>query len=85
MVRSHPNRVTCYHASMNDASSDAAAGAHRPAHHPSVKCGRIGVLITNLGTPDATDYSSMRRYLKEFLSDKRVIEENSLVWKLSST
>ncbi len=67
---------------MNDASSDAAAGAHRPAHHPPVKSGRIGILIANLGTPDATDYSSMRRYLKEFLSDKRVIEENSLVWKL---
>jgi len=40
------------------------------------------VLIANLGTPDATDYWSMRRYLKEFLSDKRVIEENSLIWKL---
>jgi ferrochelatase len=40
------------------------------------------VLIANLGTPDATDFWSMRRYLKEFLSDKRVIEENSLTWKL---
>jgi ferrochelatase len=67
---------------MNDASPDAVAGAHRPAAHPPVKSGRIGVLIANLGTPDATDYSSMRRYLKEFLSDKRVIEENSLTWKL---
>jgi ferrochelatase len=44
--------------------------------------GRIGVLLVNLGTPDATDFWSVRRYLKEFLSDKRVIEENSLVWKL---
>src|SRR4029450_5197391 len=44
--------------------------------------GRIGVLIVNLGTPDATDYWSMRRYLKEFLSDRRVIEDNSLTWKL---
>ncbi|MGV3633024.1 MAG: ferrochelatase [Pseudorhodoplanes sp.] len=67
---------------MNDASSDAVAGAHRPAGHPPVKSGKIGVLIANLGTPDATDYSSMRRYLKEFLSDKRVIEEDSLTWKL---
>jgi protoporphyrin/coproporphyrin ferrochelatase len=67
---------------MNDASSDAVAGQHRPSGHPPVKSGRIGVLIANLGTPDATDYSSMRRYLKEFLSDKRVIEENSLTWKL---
>ena len=41
---------------------------------------RIGVLLLNLGTPDATDYWSMRRYLKEFLSDRRVIEEPRLKW-----
>jgi ferrochelatase len=63
---------------MNDASSETVAGGSRTA----VKSGRIGVLIANLGTPDATDYRSMRRYLKEFLSDKRVIEESSLTWKL---
>ncbi|HKY86296.1 MAG TPA: ferrochelatase [Pseudorhodoplanes sp.] len=56
--------------------------ATRPAGHPPVAAGRIGVLIANLGTPDATDFWSMRRYLKEFLSDKRVIEENTLIWKL---
>jgi ferrochelatase len=44
--------------------------------------GRIGVLLVNLGTPDATDYWSVRRYLKEFLSDRRVIEENRLKWWL---
>ncbi len=42
---------------------------------------RTGVLIVNLGTPDATDASSVRRYLREFLSDKRVIEDQGLVWK----
>ena len=42
---------------------------------------RIGVLLLNLGTPDATDYWSMRRYLKEFLSDERVIDVNPLIWK----
>ena len=42
---------------------------------------RIGVLIVNLGTPDATDAPSVRRYLKEFLSDARVIENQGLVWK----
>lgn len=42
--------------------------------------GKIGVLLVNLGTPDATDYWSMRRYLKEFLSDRRVIETNRLLW-----
>ena len=44
---------------------------------------RIGVLLVNLGTPDATDYWSMRRYLKEFLSDRRVIEENRIKWWLA--
>lgn len=42
--------------------------------------GRIGVLIVNLGTPEATSYWPMRRYLKEFLSDPRVVESNRLVW-----
>ena len=40
----------------------------------------IGVLLVNLGTPEATDYWSMRRYLKEFLSDRRVIETNRVLW-----
>jgi len=44
--------------------------------------GRIGVLLVNLGTPDATDYWSMRRYLKDFLSDPRVIEQNRIKWWL---
>src|ERR1700719_2012602 len=44
--------------------------------------GRIGVLLVNLGTPEATDYWSMRRYLAEFLSDRRVIEENRVKWWL---
>jgi ferrochelatase len=42
--------------------------------------GKIGVLLLNLGTPDGTDYWSMRRYLKEFLSDRRVIEVPRLIW-----
>jgi len=67
---------------MSDASSAAVAGPGLTKNRPPVKSGRIGVLLANLGTPDATDFWSMRRYLKEFLSDKRVIEENSLVWKL---
>ena len=52
----------------------------RPVDHPPVKAGRIGVLLMNLGTPEATDYWSMRRYLKEFLSDRRVIETPRLIW-----
>ena len=44
--------------------------------------GKIGVLLINLGTPDGTDYWPMRRYLKEFLSDRRVIETNRVLWWL---
>ena len=54
--------------------------AHWPADHPSVAYGRIGVLLLNLGTPDGTSYWPMRRYLKEFLSDPRVIEEPKWKW-----
>jgi ferrochelatase len=64
---------------MNETLTSAA---FRPADHPPVASGRIGVLIVNLGTPDATDYWSMRRYLSEFLSDRRVIEENRVKWWL---
>ena len=53
---------------------------HTPPGHPALPPRRIGVLLVNLGTPDATDYWSMRRYLKEFLSDRRVIEENPVKW-----
>src|SRR5512147_3020315 len=42
--------------------------------------GKIGVLLVNLGTPDGTDYWSVRRYLKEFLSDRRVVETNRALW-----
>jgi protoporphyrin/coproporphyrin ferrochelatase len=52
------------------------------AAHPAVNHGRIGVLLTNLGTPDATGYWPMRRYLKEFLSDRRVIELNPILWQI---
>jgi ferrochelatase len=52
----------------------------RPADHPTVANGRIGVLLVNLGTPDATDFKSVKRYLKEFLSDPRVIEIPRAVW-----
>src|SRR5262245_6897663 len=61
--------------------SGAEPGAsHRPAGHPPVKSGRIGVLLLNLGTPDATGYRPMRRYLKQFLSDQRVIELPRWKW-----
>lgn len=52
-----------------------------PADHPSVESGRIGVLVVNLGTPDAPETGPVRRYLAEFLSDPRVIEIPSLLWQ----
>ena len=52
----------------------------RPENHPPVKSGKVGVLLVNLGTPDGTDYTSMRRYLAEFLRDRRVIEWSPLYW-----
>jgi ferrochelatase len=67
---------------MDQINLSVAGSSHRPADHPQVASGAIGVLLTNLGTPDATDAPSVRRYLREFLNDKRVIEENSLTWKL---
>jgi ferrochelatase len=53
----------------------------KPPDHPEVGPRRVGVLLLNLGTPDATDYWSMRRYLSEFLSDSRVIETPRLIWQ----
>ncbi|MET3824735.1 MULTISPECIES: ferrochelatase [Sphingomonas] len=52
-----------------------------PAGHPPVKPRRIGVLLTNLGTPDGSDVRSVKRYLGEFLSDRRVVEISPLVWQ----
>jgi ferrochelatase len=50
--------------------------------HPPIKFGRTGVLIINLGTPDTTNWIDIRKYLKEFLSDKRVIEVNPIIWQI---
>ena len=50
--------------------------------HPEVKFGKTGVLIINLGTPDSTSWWDIRKYLKEFLSDRRVIEINPIVWQI---
>ncbi len=55
--------------------------AHAPADHPPVVRPRIGILLANLGTPDNYDYWSMRRYLAEFLSDKRVIDYPAWKWQ----
>ena len=62
-----------------DAKAARALGP-LPAGHPPVKSGKTGILLLNLGTPDGTDYRSMWRYLREFLSDPRVIEIPKIAW-----
>lgn len=62
-----------YVVSAIEAHSRCANGTAVPPH-------KIGVLLSNLGTPDGTDYWSMRRYLSEFLSDRRVIEISRFMW-----
>ncbi|UYY57622.1 ferrochelatase [Sphingomonas sp. S2-65] len=52
-----------------------------PADHPPIPAARIGVLLVNLGTPDAPDARSVRRYLGEFLSDPRVVEIPQILWQ----
>jgi protoporphyrin/coproporphyrin ferrochelatase len=80
---------------MNEASPIAATTATALASEPAatavpadvpgparVEGGKIGVLLVNLGTPDGADAASVRRYLKEFLSDPRVIENQGVLWQL---
>ncbi|MEM7269768.1 MAG: ferrochelatase [Pseudomonadota bacterium] len=55
--------------------------AHAPAAHPRVPPRKTGVLLSNLGTPNGTDYWNMRRYLREFLSDRRIIEAPVWLWQ----
>jgi len=50
--------------------------------HPNINFGKTGILLINLGTPDSTKWIDIRRYLKEFLSDRRVIEVNPFIWKI---
>lgn len=62
-------------------ADDASRPAHAPVDHPRVPAAKVGILLANLGTPDGYDYWSMRRYLNEFLSDRRVIDYSPVVWQ----
>ena len=66
---------------MLDAAQYATRPEHAPADHPKVAREKIGILLANLGTPDNYDYWSMRRYLNEFLSDRRVIDYPAWKWQ----
>jgi ferrochelatase len=67
---------------MKDRMTEAENNISRlPSDHPAVPKAKIGILVANLGTPDGYDYWSMRRYLNEFLSDKRVIDYSNWIWQ----
>jgi len=63
-------------------TEDFITSSHIPDEHPDIPKEKVGVLLLNLGTPDGTDFWSIRRYLKEFLSDPRVIEVNRVLWSV---
>jgi ferrochelatase len=67
--------------SQDDKRRAESRAVKLPPDHPPVAAGRVGVLLVNLGTPEGTDYWPMRRYLSEFLSDRRVIEWSPLYWQ----
>ena len=52
------------------------------SEHPKINFGKTGILLINLGTPDSTSWWDIRKYLKEFLSDRRVIEVNPFLWQI---
>ena len=62
--------------------ADLITSPHIPDNHPNIPKEKVGVLLLNLGTPNGTDFWSIRRYLKEFLSDPRVIEVNRVLWSV---
>ena len=66
---------------MTDITPGTGRLAHAPTDHPVVKQAKVGILLANLGTPDGYDYWSMRRYLNEFLSDKRVVDISDWIWQ----
>lgn len=53
----------------------------KPAGHPQVPTAKVGVLLVNLGTPEAPEPKAVRAYLKEFLSDRRVVELPAILWQ----
>lgn len=65
----------------HSATASNASSHHIPRDHIQILPEKIGVLIANLGTPEQTDYWSVRRYLSEFLSDKRVVDYSAWFWQ----
>jgi protoporphyrin/coproporphyrin ferrochelatase len=72
--------MSYFHAAAPAAASDASAAYASAAPNEPAAPGRIGVLIVNLGTPDSPSYFAVQRYLREFLSDRRVIDTRRSIW-----
>ena len=53
----------------------------RPPDHPPVRSGKVGLLLVNLGSPDAPDVPAVKTYLDQFLSDRRVVEIPPILWQ----
>jgi protoporphyrin/coproporphyrin ferrochelatase len=67
---------------LSRSAADAmSTESHLPADHPRLPIEKVGVLLANLGTPDHYSYWPMRRYLNEFLSDRRVIDYSPWIWQ----
>lgn len=65
---------------MTDGATESKDGAARPAAHPDISHGRIGVLLVNIGTPAAPTPAAVREYLREFLSDRRIVDLPRALW-----
>ena len=65
---------------MSETNRQSGKEMNLPPAHPSVKTGGVAVLLVNLGTPDTAEPASVRRYLREFLSDKRVVDYPRIFW-----
>ena len=76
-----PDEVPTIAQSPETASASVLSASSETTIAPPPATSGIGVLLVNLGTPDAHTPAAVRRYLKEFLTDQRVIEKNSLQWK----
>jgi protoporphyrin/coproporphyrin ferrochelatase len=79
-VFSAMNSQTTDNQTKSEPGRTGAANSIMPDGHPDIAFGKIGILLVNLGTPDGYDYRNMRRYLAEFLTDRRVIEWPRAIW-----
>ncbi len=76
-----PDVLQTLDVSHHEAPDQGSDADPKPTDHPTVSFGRVGVMLINLGTPESTGFWDVRRYLDEFLSDRRVIEAPAIIWQ----